>query len=685
MPYQLLPSTQRTTRVHSMPRTTALVFASLSCFLVGCSRGERPRVAGPAAVEASAIQADRAEPQFQQLEHEYVVYFMQRFPVVATYLGGAAFDAALLDVDGKLRDLSADGLAKEDERWREFRDRFTALDQGALSVRRQIDRRVALAQLEFLLHQHQVRRYQERALDSYVDEPFRGVDWQTQGMTSTGAETYGTDAEWRQVLARTRAIPAYLAAAEKQLSAGVVARNTPDFRVLEQYGLQSTRADAEFFATALPELARNNLTAQSREPLVRDMREAGSAAAAAYNQLRAFVARTFYDDASKSGAAGVKNQFRADRYAAGQAEYDWALQNNLGLKTSAAQLFEEAQPIVENTRREMITLAEEIAKTHGWGVAAGPSSVRVAFERLGQDAPKTDDEMLEGYRKTGERLVAYARNTGLFDVPSVYRLDVSITPPPLRSSLDGAAYYPAPPFKESGVGRFYVTPTGDDAAALRQEHNRAALADLAAHEGFPGHDWHYKVMAQFKQEISALRWLTPGAVEDSSSMWQDSMAAEGWALYSEALLSEPQPGAPNGFYTPEEHLYQLRGKLYRDLRVRVDTGIHTGRISYEDAVSIFSEVVDFLPGACTDAPAAKASAKRASCDSARGAITRYSRWPTQAITYRLGKDQILALRQRAQAELGDKFSAKRFHLEFMRQGTIPASYFADDLLRRLQQ
>jgi uncharacterized protein (DUF885 family) len=230
------------------------------------------------------------------------------------------------------------------------------------------------------------------------------------------------------------------------------------------------------------------------------------------------------------------------------------------------------------------------------------------------------------------------------------------------------------------VGRFYVTPTGNDPAVLRHEHNRAAMPDLAAHEGFPGHDWHYKVMTQYRDDISPLRWLTPGAVEDSSSMWQDSMAAEGWALYSEGLLSEPQATAPQGFYSPEERLYQLRGKLYRDLRVRIDTGIHTGLMQFEEAVTLFSETVDFLPGSCTDAKLLKNQDKRASCDSARRAVTRYSRWPTQAITYRLGKDQIIALRKRVQEKLGERFSAKQFHLEFMKQGTIPATYFADELL-----
>jgi len=262
-------------------------------------------------------------------------------------------------------------------------------------------------------------------------------------------------------------------------------------------------------------------------------------------------------------------------------------------------------------------------------------------------------------------------------------LDVVETPPPLRASIDGAAYYPAPPFKNSGVGRFYVTTSGNNDPGVLKEANRAALADLAAHEGFPGHDWHYKVMTENRANIAGVRWLTPGAVEDSSSMWEDSMAAEGWALYSEALMAEPQTGAPDGFYSPEEHLYQLQGKLYRDLRVRVDTGIHTGRMSYDEATDLFSQVRDFLPGSCRDSGLSEA--KRASCDSSERAIFRYSKWPTQAITYRLGKDQIFALRKEAASLLGDKFSAKAFHVLFMQQGTIPSGYFHDELLNQLRK
>ena len=366
----------------------------------------------------------------------------------------------------------------------------------------------------------------------------------------------------------------------------------------------------------------------------------------------------------------------------GEAEYNWALANNLRLDKTAAVLYDEAWPVVLTTQKQMMDLAREIGASHKWPLPAdGGAAVRFVFDELSKDYPKSDTEMVAWYRDAAFRLVDFARRTGLFDVPADYKLDVTETPPPLQASIDGAAYYPAPPFKNTGVGRFYVTPTHNDPAAL-QSNNRAALADLSAHEGFPGHDWYFKVMTKYRDLISPVRWLTPGAVEDSSAMWEDSLSAEGWGLYAEALMAEPQPDAPNGFYTPEERLYQLQGQLYRDLRVRVDTGIHTGRLAYDDAVTMFSEVVDFLPGSCA-APKLP-DVKRASCQSAERAIFRYSKWPTQAITYRLGKAQIYALRDEAKKLLGDKFSAKTFHLAFIRQGTIPAGYFKDALMAELR-
>jgi len=604
----------------------------------------------------------------------YTVGFLRQNPAGNTYLGGAGLDPSLHETDARLRDHSSAAIAKEDVWLADVARNIESIDPATLSASSRIDRDVALAQIRYQLHLHQVRKYPQRALDTYTDEPFRAVDFYMQGMTQTGAQSYGTTEEWRTLIARVNTIPWFLENAEQQLREGIAAKNTPDFRMLFRNGITTAEADAKYFESQLPQDGNYRIAGPERGKLLVELKDASKRAAAAYRKLGAFIATTFFDDPTKE--SGIKAEFAGDRYAFGEAEYDWALKNNLRVSKTTAQLFEESWPIVQATQQQMIDLAREIGAKHNWTLPAdGNAAVRFVFDRLGEDYPKSDVEMVSWYRDAAFRLVDYARKTGLFDVPADYKLDVTETPPPLRASIDGAAYYPAPPFRNSGVGRFYVTPTDNDPAALK-ENNRAALADLSAHEGFPGHDWYYKVMTGYRDNISPVRWLTPGAIEDSSSMWEDSMSGEGWGLYAEALMAEPP-----GFYTPEEHLYQLQGKLYRDLRVRIDTGIHTGRISYDDAADLYSNIVDFQSGSCRDATLT--DSKRASCRSAERAIFRYSKWPTQAITYRLGKDEIYALRHEAEQRLGKKFDLKKFHLLFIKQGTIPAGYFGDELLREL--
>jgi uncharacterized protein (DUF885 family) len=628
------------------------------------------------ATNTSNTQASN-DARFKAVHDKYVVEFLRRFPVVNTYLGGAGLDPSLKDVDGTLRDHSAAAIQDEDRWLNDTKSALEGIEPGTLTATHRIDRDVALAQVNFLLHQHG-RRYQERAVDTYTDEPFRGVDWQLQGMSQTGNSSYGTHEEWTLVIARVEAIPRFFQTAQEQLSAGVKSGNTADWRMLKNNGIASAEADAKYFAETLPKLASERISGPERDSLLEKLNQASKTAALAYLGFRDYIATTFFDGDQ------VKEQFKSDRYAAGEAEYDWALKNNLRLDKTAAQLYEESWPVVQSTQREMVQLAREIGKTHNLTLPQDDNeAVLMVIADMSKDYPKSDAEMVGWYRDAAFRLVDYARKTGLFDVPADYKLDVVETPPPLRSSIDGAAYYPAPPFKNTGVGRFYVTPTDNDEAELKK-NNRPAIADLSAHEGFPGHDWNYKVMAQERSGINGVRWLTPGAVEDSSSMWEDSLASEGWALYSEALMAEPQPGYPNGFYTPEERFYQLQGKLYRDLRVRIDTGIHTGRMSFGDAVDLFSQVVDFHPGKCTDPAATADEAKRASCKVAEKAIFRYSKWPTQAITYRLGKEQIQELRKQAAETAGNNFSLKNFHLLYMKQGTIPPGYFGEELLRQLR-
>lgn len=636
----------------------------------GCQSGQSSDPAAPA--------ADDLKPVLQA----YTVEFLKHNPVTNTYLGGAGLDPALADVDGRLRDDSPEALKKENAWLQATEAKLTAIKPASLSAEQRIDRAVALAQIRFQLHQHQVRKYQQRALDTYTDQPFRGADWLLQGMNRNSDGSYGEPADWQRLADRLADVPRFMQAAITQLKAGVAAGNAPDWRMLKRNGLDTTLADADYFATTLPAIAEQRMPeGDSHDVILSRVQQNAAKAAAAYRGLHDFVAQTFFQDPQAEGRNALKPAFRADRFMLGETEYDWALHNNLHVDTTAAQLFKQAWPVVQDTRAKMVALARQIGQSHGWKLPADDNAaVRTVFDELSKDYPKNDTQMIRWYRDAAFRLVKYARRTGLFKVPDDYQLEVVKTPAPLRASIDGAAYYPAPPFKDTGAGVYYVTPTGNDQAAL-QANNRAALADLSAHEGFPGHDWYYKVMTRYRDSISPVRWLTPGSVEDSSSMWEDSMSAEGWAHYAEALMAEPQPGAPNGFYSPEERLYQLQGQIYRDLRVYVDTGIHTGRLSYAEAVNLFSQTVDFLPGNCEGK---LSDTKRASCRAAQGAIFRYSKWPTQAITYHLGKARIYALRHRAEQALGDAYSLQAFHKAFISEGTIPPDYFGDALIDRLK-
>ncbi|HET6764784.1 MAG TPA: DUF885 family protein, partial [Longimicrobiaceae bacterium] len=520
--------------------------------------------------------ASGAATPFTRLRDDYFVHVLRFNPVTSTYLGGDEYAPLLADSNARLRDYRPAALAAELAYYRGAKRELDALDAASLGPVERVDHAVMQAQLAFIIHQLGDLRYHQRAVDTYVAEPFRGVDWQIQGMTDAGGGVLGTAGEWNLLVRRVAAIPAYLQAAKANLRAGKAAGRLPDWRMVERDGIAGSRSNAEYFRVTLPGLARQYAGTRAFFPgLSTRLGVAARAAARAWDDFAAFLAAT-YDTAAK-----------VDRFAIGTREYEWRVRNNFRDTRSAAELWEHGAQQVELYRRQMIEVARSVAGEANlslpWGTDAERNAgVRAVMEYLSGESPRDDDELLRWYVQAGERAVAYGRDHGLFDVPADYRLDVVPTPPVLRSTID-AAYYAAPPFKKSGVGRFYLTPTGNDPATLRV-NNRASVADTAVHEGFPGHDWNYKFMTVHAREISNIRWLTPGAVEDSSSMWEDSLAAEGWGLYAEELMAEPVPGRPHGFYTAGEHLYELQGQMLRAVRVRVDVGLHTGRMTFDQAV-----------------------------------------------------------------------------------------------------
>ncbi len=629
---------------------------------------------------------------FLALRDRYFLKTLELNPVTATYLGGDGYDPSLAKINGRLRDWRPDALAVERQFYEEIETARMKLDPATLSPQARIDHAVLGAQLTFVIRQSGELRTHERIIDTYVAEPFRGIDWQIQGMTETESANRltaqpsnnptaqpsnsptaqppvprGTEDEWAMVIERLNGIPVYLDTAKANLLAGKKSGNQPDHRMIEKDGIAGAKANADYFRKTLPESARGYVTGQPfAEATLAQLTTASVQAADAWESFAGFLLAT-YDPNDLT-----------DRYAAGEQEYAWRVKNCLRVDRNLEDLFAFGAEEVDRYEKEFFTVAETVAKELSlslpWGSdAERRSSARSVMDALSKDSPKNDDELFQWYRDAGTRAVAYGREQKLFDIPADYRLEVTPTPPVLRSTID-AAYYPAPPFKKTGVGRFYLSPTGNDPATLKL-NNRASVADTAIHEGFPGHDWHYKYMTQHAAEISNIRWLTPGAVEDSSSMWEDSMASEGWGLYSEELMAEPAPGHPFGFYTASERLYELQGQLLRAVRVRVDIGIHTGRMTFDEAVDYFTAHVDFSPGARQAAD--KDPTARAITANAQRAMYRYSKWPTQAICYNLGKNAIIELREAVRKKQGDKFSAREFHERLMRMGTIPAGYYRD--------
>ncbi len=607
---------------------------------------------------------------FAELRDKYFIFHLSHNPVTSTYLGGDAYHADLKDANTRLRNFSAVSLTGEVAFYRSMRATLNRIKPATLSAQERVDYKVMVSQLDFLIHQLADLKYYERSVDTYVAEPFRGIDWQMQQMQELPGGLLGSAAEWDDVIARTLAIPAYLDIARANLIAGKRSGNMPDKRMVQRDGIAGSKSNSDYFRNTLGKTAAQFIGSRGfGGTTFPRLTAASSSAAAAWDSYSAFLSQTF--DVNEA----------VDRFPTGEREYEWRVHNIYGDSRSAAQLFAYGKEQVTLYTGRMADVARKFATEAKLNLpfdtaAQQYAGIQAVMDFLSKDSPRDDEQLLRWYKESGERAVQFGRDNKLFDVPATYRLDVYPTPPVLRSSID-AAYYPAPPFKTAGVGRFYLTPTGNDPAALKQ-NNFASVADTAVHEGFPGHDWDYKYMTANQAKISNIRWLTPGAVEDSSSMWSDSLASEGWALYAEELMSQPAPNHPYGFYSSGEYLYELQGQLLRAVRIVVDVGIHTSRMTFDEAVDYFTEHVRFQPAARSRA--ATEPAARAAMDSAGRAMYRYSKWPTQAIAYNLGKNAIIDLREEFKAAKGSEYTARDFHERFMSMGTIPVAFFKESFL-----
>lgn len=191
------------------------------------------------------------------------------------------------------------------------------------------------------------------------------------------------------------------------------------------------------------------------------------------------------------------------------------------------------------------------------------------------------------------------------------------------------AYYREPAADGSRPGSYYVNTTEPPTRP------RYEAEVLAFHEAVPGH--HLQIaIAQELEDLPAFRRLGgPTAY------------IEGWGLYSERL------SADMGLLSGEVDRFGLLSfDAWRACRLVVDTGLHALGWSR-------SAAIDFMLDHTALAE-----------NNVVNEVDRYLAIPGQALAYKLGQLELLALRDEAKTALGPAFDIRAFHDVVLGQGAV---------------
>ena len=387
---------------------------------------------------------------------------------------------------------------------------------------------------------------------------------------------------------------------DHELAAAAVARLEQAPRALAdgRTNLQATLAHplivrrALGSARALARYVRDLLPAEVGDPADRQrMAAAGQTAAEA---LEAFA--LFLDDLA-GRATGT--------WQLGEERYTRLLREREALADDARSLRVRGQAEYDRLAAEMRDLALR---------TAGSDDVEGLLAAANRIHAPTEEAMRQRYETWTERARTFLADTGLVTLPPGERCVVEPSPVFQRPVLGVASYSSPPAFSSSLLGHFFVpfAPDGTPAAEIQQrlEHNNdAEIPTTAVHEAYPGHHWH---LVMRKSQPSRVR-----------RVFGTPYFTEGWALYAERAMRE------QGFFDePIQELFHLHATRFRAARIVVDTSLHMGEMTEEEAIAFM------VQKAAMPEPTARAE------------VGRYCAWPTQASSYLTGCLAILRIRDR---------------------------------------
>ena len=485
-------------------------------------------------------------------------------PVMASQVGRTEFDE-------RLDDVSSEGFAARDATAAEFLARLDGIPEEGLAPDEAIDRDLARSVLRGRL----------------IVAPF--AQWRRDPVTYSGPITSGL---FTLFLHRLRpeadlvdAAVARLEQAGRVVDAGI-ANLDPSLAhpLIVERGLGAARGGARYVRDLV---WRDVEDRDARERL----RVAGERAAP---QLDRYVAHL---EALGRQAHGS--------WQLGEEAYSRILREREVLPYDARSLRDRGEAELERLDAEMAVLARE---------ATGNADYVEVLRADDANHPPTERAMLEAYTEWTAKARAFLAQTGLVTLPEGEECAVVPSPVFQRPVLGVASYIAPPAFADSQRGHFFV-PFAPDGASEEEVQGRLSnnsyggIPTTAAHETYPGHHWHL-----------VMRKRNPSAVR---RVYSTPYSSEGWALYAERVMRE------HGFFEQPLHVLQhLNATLFRAARIVVDTSLHLGEMSHDEAVAFM------VDRAALPEPVAKAE------------VGRYCTWPTQASSYLTGCLEILGMRER---------------------------------------
>jgi uncharacterized protein (DUF885 family) len=521
-------------------------------------------------------------------------------PELATSVGDHRYDGALSDTS-----LAASQATVDHER--RMLDAIKAIDRAQLAGQDRISYDLFTGDKE--------RELARSALYPYEPYPVTAQNGPHIRLPQLVAQMrFNSEADYRNYIARLRALPAHVDGLIEQM----------------RYGMRNGWTAPKVSMQALPALLRAMrehlsdgplgvpfrafpavIDKEAREQLAVDGPAALAEAAVPLQKLEDFI-RTEYIPAARDSVG-------ASSLPGGQAWYALLARNATTTSLTPAEINALGLKEVARLRAEM---QAAIART-GFH---GSFEQFVAFANSDPRLFYTDaDALLARYRRTLERASAHLPE--LF--ATVPKEDIVVKP------MQGAG-------AEQEPAAYYEAGSEERSAALVVNTSRLntrplwEIETLALHEGVPGH--HVQVARAHEADaLPAFRRFG----------WYVAFG-EGWALYAESL------GAQAGFYKDAFSAFgHLNDELFRAARLVADTGIHALGWSRKQAL-------DYLNANTANAPSDN-----------EAEVDRYIGQPGQALGYKIGELRIRALRERAQAALGPRFDLRRFHNAVIDNGPLP--------------